>query len=149
MEKKVSADLASKMKLASDFNYLVYAARVFFNEMLGKNDQASSRWEKINKNDYAKKMECVDIEAIKNLPFMSGKKEATFKFLNEFKNLFLERNVKSLREKMFEREIDIKEKKRSKLLHPELVEDGSWVGGYELDYRMPDAARILNDIMDA
>lgn len=147
--KKVSADLASKMKLASDFNYLVYAARVFFNEMLGKNDQASSRWEGINNSDYAKKVECVDIEAIKNLPIMSGKKEETFNFLNEFKNLFLEGNVKSLKEKMLKREIDIKGEKRSKLLHPELVEEGSWVGGYELDYRMPDAARVLNDIMDA
>lgn len=149
VKKAVSADLERKMKLASDFNYLVYAARVFYNDMLGKNDQASSRWEEINNSNYAKKIECVDIEAIKNLPFMSGKKKETFKFLSDLKKLFLERDVKSLKEKMLEREKDIKGEERSKLLHPELVEEDHWIGGFELDYRMPDAARILNDIMDA
>ena len=52
LSEKVDAALANMMKLACDFNNLVYMARVRYNVMLsgGENDEAINNWDKIQQD---------------------------------------------------------------------------------------------------
>lgn len=145
---KLPAALEEMMKLASDFNYLVFAARVRYNWILtgGEGEEAVRLWRYCADN--IDKIALVDVDRIRTLEIMLRCKEDVFAFLQKLKNAFLSRKFELVDELIKNQEVEIKGEDRAKLRHPEKVAEGSWVGGYRLDYRMSDAGAILKDIIN-
>lgn len=145
---KVSVDLAELMRLAAEFNHLASAAHVRYNWLLRKGEgPAASRWSEVRGNmpNIAK----VDLVAVFDCLGLSKRETGAFAFLQKFQTALVKGDLGLVDRLIHAREDDLKGESRSKLRHPELIGESAWVGGDEFDYRMPDAARILNDIMDA
>ena len=144
---ELPSDIAEVMKVASDFNYLVFAARVRYNLILsaGKSEEAIRHWK--NCESSIDKISLIDLNMIKAAKMMERCREDVFVFLRKLKDAFLSRNWDLADALIKRQEIEIKGEDRAKLMHPEKVEEGTWIGGYELDYRMRDAGAILADIM--
>ena len=144
---ELPSDIAEVMKVASDFNYLVFAARVRYNLILsaGKSEEAISHWKRCESS--IDKISLVDLNMIKAAKMMERCREDVFVFLRKLKDAFLSRNWDLADALIKRQEIEIKGEDRAKLMHPEKVAEGTWIGGYELDYRMRDAGAILSDII--
>ena len=147
LRKELPGDIAEVMKLASDFNYLVFAARVRYNWILtgGRGEEAVRLWR--NCVDDIDKVALVDIDKIRTSEMMVRCREDVFTFLRNLRNAFLSRDWEKADRLITEQEVEIKGEDRAKLKHPEKVAEGSWIGGYKLDYRMRDAGAILKDII--
>ncbi len=140
----VSSETADLMKLACDFNNLVYMARVRYNVMLseGQNEAANSEWDWLSE-------ECgnratVDLPAIFDRLDIYNPK--TFAFLSSLQTSFIEGDIEEADRLIRKREVQLKGINRAKLNRTKEHDPDSWVGGGWLDYRFFDARRIVNDI---
>lgn len=147
LRKELPEDISEAMKMASDFNYLIFAARVRYNWILtgGEGEEAARLWKQCVAD--IDKIALVDLEMIRAAKMMVRCREDVFVFLRKLKAAFLTRNWDLADALIKQQEVEIKGEDRAKLRHPGKVAEGSWVGGYNLDYRMRDAGAILKDIM--
>jgi hypothetical protein len=144
LQDMIPESMMHMMKLACQFNRLVYAARVRYNVILsgGRNELANQEWA-VMMQDIGRITE-VDLEDL----FLSLKLiDFKFKrFVSEFKAALTERNETRIDELILKREIDLKTKSRAKLCHSEDYDPNEWVGGGFLDYRFSDAKQLILDI---
>lgn len=144
LQDMIPESMMHMMKLACQFNRLVYAARVRYNVILsgGRNELANQEWA-VMMQDIGRITE-VDLEDL----FLSLKLiDFKFKrFVSEFKAALTERNETRIDELILKREIDLKTKSRAKLCHSEDYDPNGWVGGGFLDYRFSDAQQLILDI---
>ena len=145
---KSDSDLDASIKillgLSRDFNKLVYAARVLYNKMLGNGD-AQNLWKRIEANlqDYAR----VDMNAVFERLRVKDRHLQRYKFFILLADAFRHRNINEAEKLIQGQEIRLKQKSRAKLNDPSSVSRDKWIGGKWLDYRLPDAMRIVGDIV--
>ena len=144
LSEKVDAALANMMKLACDFNNLVYMARVRYNVMLseGENDEAINNWDRIQQ-DIGHRAK-VDMDAVfGELELINPRAKS---FLCGIQAAFMASDIDMADELIRKRERSLKGTGRAKLSRTKEFDHSKWVGGRELDYRFSNARRILNDI---
>ena len=129
------------VSLAGEFNNLVYVARVLYNEMMG-NKTAAELWQGIvdkGLSGYA----TLDIDdMLISLGVPPNSRYCTFLF--KFRNAMRRGDVAAMRKEVETQERRLKQG-RAKLGSGKYAPD-KWIGGTWLDYRLSDAARILNDV---
>ena len=140
----VPAELGRMMKLACDFNRLVYAAHVRYNYVLfnGQNDAAADEWAYIEEN--MQYMMSVDIDDVLQTLHISNFRLR--RFLTNFKSALLAGDLAAADQTLIDREIEIKTRNRAKLCKREDYCNFEWIGGRYLDFRFSAAKRILTDI---
>jgi hypothetical protein len=140
----VPAELGYMMKLACDFNRLVYAAHVRYNYILfdGQKDAVVEAWEYIEEN--MQYMMSVDIDEMLQTLHISNFRLR--RFLTNFKSALLAGDLATADQVLIDREIEIKTRNRAKLCKREDYCNFDWIGGRYLDFRFSAAKRILTDI---
>ena len=141
---KVEEKLAFMMKLACEFNNLVYMARVRFNVMLAEeeNEVAVSEWDRLKPQ--VKRRANVDLSAVFNKLELHN--PGTYLFLSKLQEAFKALDIDAADELIKKRERQLKGINRAKLNRTKEFDHSKWVGGGELDYRFSNARRIINDI---
>lgn len=142
----LSDEIKEKMKLACDFNKLVYAIHVRYNYILsnGKNKKAELKWQEII--DDIDSITSVDVCTILKKLIINNYKLKCF--LLDFQKSLKHRNFEEADKIIINREIYLKSFSRAKLCKRDDYNDDTWIGGEYLDYRLPYAARILKDIYE-
>ena len=132
------------MKLACDFNRLVYAARVRYNYILsaGQNEDAVADWDYIEEN--IPHMMSVDIDDV--LQSLHITNFYLRRFLTGFKSALMAGDLDTADRILIDREIEIKTRSRAKLCKRDDYANDVWIGGRYLDYRFSSAKRIITDI---
>ena len=144
LSEKVEEKLAYMMKLACEFNNLVYMARVRFNVMLSEeeNEVAISEWDRLKPQ--VKRRANVDLSAVFNKLELHN--PGTYLFLSKLQEAFKALDIDAADELIKKRERQLKGINRAKLNRTKEFDHSKWVGGGELDYRFSNARRIINDI---
>ena len=144
LSEKVSEKLAYMMKLACNFNNLVYMARVRYNVMLseGENTYANDEWSRL--------LSDIRHNAAVNLDAVFGELQLINRgaksFLCGIQTAFLASDIDMVDELIRKRERSLKGAARAKLSRTKEFDHSKWVGGGMLDYRFSNARRIVNDI---
>ena len=140
----VPADLARTMKLACDFNRLVYAARVRYNYILsnGESADAAEEWAYIEEN--MQHMLSVDVDDVLQTLHITNFRLR--RFLTSFKTALMAGDLDAADRALIDREIEIKTRSRAKLCKRDDYANDTWIGGRYLDYRFSSAKRIITDI---
>lgn len=144
LSRMVDAELADMMKLACDFNNLVYMARIRYNVMLseGENDEAVNEWNRIQQDIRRRAKVDLDVVFAKLKLFNAHTKG----FLHGIQEAFISSDIALADELIRKRELRLKGAGRAKLSRTKEFDHSKWIGGRELDYRFSNARRILNDI---
>lgn len=144
LKEEIPADLSEKMKIACDFNRLVYVARVRYNHILsnGQNNDAVAEWEFIEEN--MAYMISVNIDEV--LRVLNITNFRLRRFLTTFKNALLAGDLEAADKALVDREVEIKTRSRAKLCRRDDYANDTWIGGRYLDYRLFSAKRIITDI---
>lgn len=140
----VPAELARTMKLACDFNRLVYTARVRYNYILsaGQNEDAVAEWAYIEEN--MQHMMSVDVDDVLQTLHITNFRLR--RFLTTFKAALMAGDLDAAEKVLIDREIEIKTRSRAKLCKRDDYANDTWIGGRYLDYRFSSAKRIITDI---
>ena len=148
LKEKVDDELSYMMKLACNFNNLIYMARVRYNVMLseGENEIAIEEWKKLQAD--CKTMAGVDLNAVfdKLNIHNSDTNSGTSLFLSQLQEAFLTATIDDADELIKKRECKLKGENRAKLSRTKEFDHSKWIGGRKLDYRFSNARRIINDI---
>lgn len=144
LSEKVEEKLAYMMKLACEFNNLVYMARVRFNVMLSEeeNEVAISEWDRLKPQ--VKRRAKADLSAV--FHELEIHNPGTYMFLSKLQEAFKALDIDAADELIKKRERQLKGINRAKLNRTKEFDHSKWVGGGELDYRFSNARRIINDI---
>ena len=144
LSEKVEEKLSYMMKLACEFNNLVYMARVRFNVMLSEeeNEVAVSEWDRLKPQ--VKRRANVDLSAV--FHELELHNPGTYLFLSKLQEAFKALDIDAADELIKKRERQLKGINRAKLNRTKEFDHSKWVGGGELDYRFSNARRIINDI---
>ena len=144
LSEKVEEKLSYMMKLACEFNNLVYMARVRFNVMLSEeeNEVAVSEWDRLKPQ--VKRRANVYLSAVFNELELHN--PGTYLFLSKLQEAFKALDIDAADELIKKRERQLKGINRAKLNRTKEFDHSKWVGGGELDYRFSNARRIINDI---
>ena len=144
LSEKVEEKLSYMMKLACEFNNLVYMARVRFNVMLSEeeNEVAVSEWDRLKSQ--VKRRANVDLSAV--FHELELHNPGTYLFLSKLQEAFKALDINAADELIKKREGQLKGINRAKLNRTKEFDHSKWVGGGELDYRFSNARRIINDI---
>lgn len=140
----VPAELARTMKLACDFNRLVYTGRVRYNYILsaGHNETAVAEWAYIEEN--MQHMMSVDVDDVLQTLHITNFRLR--RFLTSFKTALMAGDLDAADKALIDREIEIKTRSRAKLCKRDDYANDTWIGGRYLDYRFSSAKRIITDI---
>ena len=144
LSEKVSEKLAYMMKLACDFNNLVYMARVRYNVMLSEdeNTYANDEWSRLLPD--IRHNATVDLDAVfGELQLINPRAKS---FLCGIQTAFMASDIDMADELIRKRERSLKGAARAKLSRTKEFDHSKWVGGGMLDYRFSNARRIVNDI---
>lgn len=144
LSEKVSEKLAYMMKLACDFNNLVYMARVRYNVMLseGENTYANDKWSRLLLD--IRHNATVNLGAVfEELQLINPRAKS---FLCGIQAAFMASDIDMADELIRKRERSLKGAARAKLSRTKEFDHSKWVGGGILDYRFSNARRIVNDI---
>ena len=141
----VHCDLSERnrhlMSIAGEFNNLVYTARVLYNEMMG-NETAGELWQAILDSGLAG-FASLDIDdMLISLELPRNPRYCIFLFA--FRDAMRRGDEAAMREAVETQERRLKQG-RAKLRSGKYAPD-KWIGGTWLDFRLGDAARILNDV---
>ena len=144
LSEKVEEKLSYMMKLACEFNNLVYMARVRFNVMLSEeeNEVAVSEWDRLKPQ--VKRRANVDLSAV--FHELELHNPGTYLFLSKLQEAFKALDIDAADELVKKRERQLKGINRAKLNRTKEFDHSKWVGGGELDYRFSNARRMINDI---
>lgn len=144
LSEKVEKKLAYMLKLACEFNNLIYMARVRFNMILSEeeNEAAVSEWDRLKLQ--VKRRANVDLSAV--FHELELHNPGTYLFLNKLQEAFKTSDITAADTLIKKRERQLKGINRAKLNRTKEFDHSKWVGGGELDYRFSNARRIINDI---
>ena len=144
LSEKVEEKLSYMMKLACEFNDLVYMARVRFNVMLSEeeNEVAVSEWDRLKPQ--VKRRANVDLSGV--FHELELHNPGTYLFLSKLQEAFKALDIDAADELIKKRERQLKGINRAKLNRTKEFDHSKWVGGGELDYRFSNARTIINDI---
>ncbi len=137
--------LKNQFLLAKQFADFIYGTHLRYNVILskGERDDVLEKWDRwhVGIMDYAR----IDLNLI--FPFLGGNMKL-HSFLCECQLAMQQNDIEKLDQLVLIREIDLKGKSRSKLNNREDFDYKGWVGISKLQYRLPNAQRLLKDIFD-
>ncbi len=147
--------LKKAWQLAYDFSEFINPAQVRFNVLLG-NENAKNEWENNFKNRLP---EFAELAASTNLLsavfslLKIGKHGQLCRFLENLQEVYRKDDIELFDRILHNREKQLKGANRMKLKQGNETPDSRyqeiWVGGFGLDYRYPDARRLLTDVVHA
>ena len=147
VRRHVPPEIGALLDGANAFNRIVFPARVLHNKLLGVPEiNAAEVWTQIE-NAVPAWAKMVDLSAIFAL-FPGRVPVPLAVFLRDLQNAFCKGDFARAEHLIRSREISVKGD-RAKVLHPEKLDPGRWVGGGWLDFRLANAVRILRDIVDS
>ena len=138
------------LHLAVDFGKLVYAARVFYNVLLG-NKRAKEKWDEITKEGLPKYAVLnVDDMMVALKDYLSSARRNDSKFLKGLQRTMQNGDEKGLEKIIRGREEKLKGKrsKLAKAKNGDVSSSSKWVGGTWLDFRLGAAAIVVKDIYE-
>ena len=147
--------LKNSWQRAYDFSEFIKPAQVRFNVLLG-NEKAKDEWESNFKN---KLPELAGLAASTNLlsavfSLLKIEKHGQLcRFLEDLQEVYRNGDIELFDRILCNREKQLKGSNRMKLKQGNETPDPRyqeiWVGGFGLDYRYPDACRLLTDVVNA
>lgn len=145
IQDRLTVRLQKQFLLAKQFADFIYGTHLRYNVILSKGESSDilKKWDKW----YVGIMEHASIDLNLILPFL-GRNGNLYRFLTECKKAMQQDDIKRLDQLVINREIDLKGKSRSKLHNREDFAYNGWVGISKLQYRLPNAQKLLKDIVD-
>ncbi|CCJ34302.1 DUF6361 family protein [Caloramator australicus] len=139
-------DIKKDFFMARDFANFIYGAHIRYNVILsnGEDERVDDEWEIWKGN--IKKFAEIDINSV--IARCNVKNRRLVNFLYNLKDAMLNEDIEKLDKIIIEREKDLKGPKRAKLLNKENFIYKGWVGIDKLQYRFPNARRIIEDIFN-
>ena len=143
----VSTEMQCLLTLANKFNSLVYLSRILYNLILsdGNNLKANELWE--SEQGRVKDVDLLNIDLL--LKSLNVTNSGIRRFLLDMKRYLTSNAIDDAKNRIMEREVQLKGRKRAKLMRRSDFSDGAWIGGYLLDYRFSSATRLIKDIYKA
>lgn len=131
--------------LAKQFADFIYGAHLRYNAILskGESNDILAKWDRW----HAGIMEHARIDLNLIFPLL-GRNMKLRRFLYECQLAMQRDDIKRLDQLVLDREIDLKSKSRSKLNNRDDFTYKGWVGISKLQYRLPNAQRLIKDIFD-
>lgn len=150
ISKYVDDTTKNTLDYACYFARVIYAARVRYNMMLkgDRNNDAQLFWEIILDEGIPETSLMNELLITLHPKGNSMLYNQAATFLLKLADYFHKGDWTNLDNLIKEREKGIKGPERAKLMHPEKYDAENWVGGKYLDYRLPNAARIITDIYE-
>lgn len=145
IQDRFPALLKNQYLLAKQFADFISGTHLRYNVILSKGERDSilKKWDEwhIGINEHAS----INLNLITPL---LGRNMKLKEFLSDCQLAMRQNNIESLDELVVKREIDLKGKTRSKLYNKDDFAYKEWVGIGKLQYRLPNAQRLIKDIAD-
>jgi hypothetical protein len=137
--------LKNQFLLAKQFSDFIYGTHLRYNVILSKGESSDilKKWDEWHVGI----MEHASIELNQIFPLLGRNMKLT-RFLSDCRLAMQQGDIKRLDQLVLDREIDLKGKTRSKLNNRDDFTYKGWVGISKLQYRLPNAQRLLKDIFD-
>ena len=150
MSRYVDGRTRHLLELACYFSRVVYAGRVRYNIMLqgDRSNEARECWDLFVQDGIPKESRMEEVLETLQIQGASFQHNSTAGFLRQLAEDLHGRDWERMDALIKKREKAIKGPERAKLFHAEKYPATNWIGGGYLDYRLPDAARIVADIYD-
>jgi hypothetical protein len=150
MSRYVDGRTRHLLELACYFSRVVYAGRVRYNIMLqgDRSNEARECWDLFVQDGIPKESRMEEVLETLQIQGASFQHNSTAGFLQQLAVDLHGRDWDRMDALIKKREKAIKGPERAKLFHAEKYPATNWIGGGYLDYRLPDAARIVADIYD-
>lgn len=145
IQDRLSPGLKNQYLLAKQFADFIYGTHLRYNVILSKGESSDilKKWD----NWHVGIMEHASIDL--NLIFLLlGRNMKLNRFLFDCQLAMQQDDIERLDQLVLKREIDLKGKTRSKLNNRDDFTYKGWVGISKLQYRLPNAQRLLKDIFD-
>lgn len=145
IQDRLTVRLQKQFLLAKQFADFIYGTHLRYNVILSKGESSDilRKWDKWHVGI----MEHASIDL--NLLFrLLGRNMKLNRFLTDCQLAMQKDDIERLDHLVMNREIDIKSKSRSKLHNRDDFTYKGWVGISKLQYRLPNAQRLLKDIFD-
>lgn len=140
--------LQQQWLLAQNFSNFIRAAQIQFNYLL-KNSRAQEKWKSCQPH-LPELAEKVDLDRIcELLKLHSGNHHQLWVFLKNLRKCYIAGDIDALKQAITEREKALKGESRMKIGKDNPHYHDNWIGGEGLQYRFPDAMRLVNDILNA
>lgn len=145
IQDKLPFELKNYYLLAKQFADFIYGTHLRYNVILskGESNDVLEMWDiwHVGIREHAS----IDLNRIFTL---LARNMTLNKFLIDCQSAMLQDDIERLDQLVLKREIDLKGKTRSKLNNKEDLDYKGWVGISKLQYRLPNAKRLLRDIFD-
>ena len=145
IQDRLPFELKNYYILAKQFADFIYGTHLRYNIILSKGESGDilKMWDKwhVGIVEHAS----IDLSLI--FPLL-GRNEKLKKFLTDCQSAMRQDDIERLDQLVLKREIDLKDKTRSKLNNKDDFDYKGWVGISKLQYRLPNAQRLLKDIFD-
>ncbi len=137
----VSSEMKTLLAAACAFNRFNFAANVLYNKMLGI-PEAKTTWDAIRHSVPDLRL---DLSSVSELS-KSSRISSAVEFLNDLQEAFQGKNIEKAENRIMERERLCSKRKEKKAKLDRQGHSEDWVGVKWHDFRLANAARILNDI---
>lgn len=133
--------------MALAMSNFIFKLRIRYNVQLsgGKNEEANKCWEE----ESGRLNDIAGVNIYEIFRHLHVKNPKLLSFLLDSKRYMLAGDIKALDERILRQECYLKGESRAKLCRPGELSPQTWYGGQKLDYRFPNAMRIINDIFEA
>jgi len=145
IQNRLTDNLQKRFLLAKQFADFIYGTHLRYNMILSKGESGDilNKWDKW----YAGMTQHASIN-LNSIFSKLGRNIKLKEFLYDCQRAMQQNDIKRLDQLIIKREIDLKGKSRSKLHNREDFAYTGWVGISKLQYRLPNAQRLLKDIFD-
>ncbi len=144
----LSPQIKNYMQIALKFDSLVYLSMILYNKILSddKNEVANNEWELY----YKQRLPEIDSLDLDEMFYLTNVKDiGTKKFLSSMQSFLISGDISNAKKTVYDREIKLKGKERSKLANRTSITNDKWIGIKHLDFRMRVTGRLINDLYNA
>lgn len=144
----LSPQIKNYMQIALKFDSLVYLSMILYNKILSddKNEVANNEW----KLYYKQRLPEIDSLDLDEMFYLTNVKDiGTKKFLSSMQSFLISGDISNAKKTVYDREIKLKGKERSKLANRTSITNDKWIGIKHLDFRMRVTGRLINDLYNA
>ena len=121
---------------------------ILYNKILSddKNEVANNEWELY----YKQRLPEIDSLDLDEMFYLTNVKDiGTKKFLSSMQSFLISGDISNAKKTVYDREIKLKGKERSKLANRTSITNDKWIGIKHLDFRMRVTGRLINDLYNA
>ncbi|WP_444685428.1 DUF6361 family protein [Alkalicoccus luteus] len=149
---KLQGKLREDYILAREFSEFISGANIRYNIILSnnRNEQAAEKWKEWMNSRFVNK-ELSHFQQEKVLTRLNIYNPLLSRFLREWKESVIKRDVGKIDKLLIKRELELKSKERAKLNNANYYayEKGTWLGAEKLQYRFINSRVLIKDIYTA